>query len=67
MPPALIETILSLAGLLDDLDRRRVARALTHPAPEFDDEAAYELLVRACADLDEHAAALISLHTLGRP
>lgn len=57
---ALPDTLLALAGLLDDLERRRLARALHTPAPDLDDDDAYDVLVRAAADLDDHAATLLT-------
>lgn len=59
MSSALSATILDLAGLLNDIDRRRIARALTLPAVLVDDEDAYSVLVRASADLDDVAAELL--------
>lgn len=53
------EIILTLADLCDDLDRRRIARALAGPAPLLDDETAYADLVRASADLDDLAEGLL--------
>lgn len=55
----LAEIILTLADLCDDLDRRRIARALAGPAPLLDDETAYADLVRASADLDDLAEGLL--------
>lgn len=59
MSSALSATILDLAGLLNDIDRRRIARALAQPARLVDDEDAYSVLVRASADLDDVAAELL--------
>lgn len=61
MPAPLPTLLLDLAGLLSDLDRRRLARALCRPAPLVDDDQdAYDALVRASADLDDHAELILA-------
>ena len=60
MPTPLTATILELTDLLPELDRRRLAKAITGPAPVLGYEEGYAVLVKAAADLDDLATQLLT-------